>query len=87
MRSRIATASLLALTWLVVLCPPALADSLPDNGEGLLGETDDKVVTFFSLGVLGFFTILVIVATIIQSRLEKRKEEQKASRIRQRIGW
>ena len=86
MRSRVGRCLLLAFEWVLVLCPAALAQE-GDNGEGLLGETDDKVVTFFSLGVIVFFTALVIVASMIQSRLERRKEERKAARIRQRIGW
>ena len=58
-----------------------------DNGEGLWGETDDRVVTFFSLGVVVFFTLFVIVASAIQGRLEKRKDERKAVELRKRVGW
>ena len=57
------------------------------DGEGLLGETDDKLVTFFSLGVLLFFVLVVVVGTIIQSSLERRKDEKHAARMRQRTGW
>ena len=87
MRSRLSLIGLSTVAWAVAISPPALAQDLPDNGEGYLGETDDKVVTFFSLGVLIFFVVLVVVLTVIQSRLERRKEEQKAARIRRRIGW
>jgi len=89
MRSRLARTSLFAAAWLLVLAPAALAqeDDVTDNGEGLLGEVDDKIVTFFSLGVVIFFTIVVILATLVQQRLERRKDEKKASRVRQRIGW
>ena len=87
MRSRIALSILFTVAWVAVLCPAALAQDAPDNGEGFLGETDDKVVTFFSLGVVLFFTLVVILATVVQARLERRKEEQKAARIRQRTGW
>ena len=58
-----------------------------DNGEGLLGETDDRIITFFSLGVVLFFTLVVILGSVIQSRLDKRKEEKKASDLRRRVGW
>jgi hypothetical protein len=58
-----------------------------DNGEGLVGETDDRIITFFALGVVVFFTVLVIVASAIQGRLEKRKEERKATELRRRVGW
>ncbi len=58
-----------------------------DNGEGLLGETDDRLVTFFSLGVIVFFTLVVILGSAIQARLEHRKEERKALELRRRVGW
>ena len=57
------------------------------DGEGLLGETDDKMVTFISLGVLLFFVFVVTVGTLIQSSLDKRKDEKNAARMRQRTGW
>jgi hypothetical protein len=58
-----------------------------DNGEGLWGETDDKVVTFFSLGVVVFFVAAVILLSLLQGRLERRKEERKAAELRRRVGW
>ena len=69
----------------LALAVPAFAAS--QDGEGLVGETDDKVVTFVSLGVLAFFITLVIVLSIIQGRMEKRKDALKAARMRQRTGW
>jgi hypothetical protein len=77
---------LAALTCLFVLLPAAAAYA-HDNGEGLVGETDDRIVTFFSLGVIVFFTLVVIIGTAIQQRLEKRKEDQKAVELRRRVGW
>ena len=44
------------------------------DGVGVYGRTDDKVVTFFAFGVIAFFAIFVTVATLIQMRLESRKE-------------
>jgi hypothetical protein len=58
-----------------------------DNGEGLVGETDDKIVTFFSLGVVAFFAILVVLLSALQARLDRRKEERKAADLRKRVGW
>jgi hypothetical protein len=58
-----------------------------DNGEGLVGETDDRIITFFSLGVVAFFAILVAVLSILQARLERRKEQRKAAELRKRVGW
>jgi hypothetical protein len=69
----------------LVLAAPGLAAT--QDGEGVVGETDDKIVTFVSLGVLIFFISFVVIATIIQSRMEKRKAAAKAARLQQRIGW
>jgi putative copper export protein len=72
-RARITAALLAALTMLLVAAPLALAE----NGVGLAGPTTDKTVTFFCFGVIAFFAILVIVMSLIQGRLEKRKEMRK----------
>jgi hypothetical protein len=58
-----------------------------DNGEGLVGETDDRIITFASLGVVVFFTVAVILLSALQGRLEKRKKQRKASELRKRVGW
>jgi len=44
------------------------------DGVGLYGRTDDKVVTYFAFGVMAFFAIFVVVASLIQMRLDGRKE-------------
>jgi putative copper export protein len=62
-----------ALLSLLLAVPMAIAD----NGEGLAGPTTDKTVTFFCFGVIAFFAILVIVLSIIQGKLEKRKERRR----------
>ena len=58
-----------------------------DNGEGLVGETDDPIITFFSLGVVVFFAVLVVLLSALQGRLERRKDERKAAELRKRVGW
>ena len=58
-----------------------------DNGQGLYGETDDKVVSIFGLGLVVFFTLLVIVFSAIQGALDRRKAEKKAAQKRQLAGW
>lgn len=68
----------------LLLTAPAYAG---DNGEGLVGETDDKMVTFAALGVIVFFVAFVIVMSTLQSILEKRKDERKATELRKRVGW
>jgi hypothetical protein len=84
MRVRALFTSVALLVVALALAAPAFAH---DNGEGLVGETDDKLVTFFALGVVIFFAILVALLSIAQAALEKRKEEKKTAALRQRIGW
>jgi hypothetical protein len=57
----------------LIAAPAALAD----NGVGLAGPTTDQTVTFFCFGVIAFFAVLVIVASLIQGRLERRKERRR----------
>jgi uncharacterized BrkB/YihY/UPF0761 family membrane protein len=63
---------LIALAGLLVLAPAAMAA----DGVGIYGRTDDKVVTFFAFGVIAFFAILVVVLSLIQIRLDNRKERR-----------
>jgi len=75
---------LLTVIFTLLLAVPAFAH---DNGEGLVGETDDRIITFFSLGVVLFFFLVVCFGSWIQGRLEKRKEARKAAELKSRIGW
>ena len=84
MKARIALLASFALTAWLLFAIPALAH---DNGEGLVGETDDKIITFFSLGVVVFFAVLVSVLSWLQSTLDKRKEQRKATAVRDIVGW
>jgi hypothetical protein len=84
---RIATTLTLSLTTFLLLAAPVMAAEGNDNGEGLLGELNDKIITFFSLGVVLFFTLVVIVGSWIQGSLEKRKDARKAAKLRTRSGW
>jgi hypothetical protein len=59
-----------ALAVLLLAAPMAMGA----DGEGLYGRTDDKVVTFAAFIVIGFFAVLVTVLSLIQIRLESRKE-------------
>lgn len=63
----------LAAAALLTLAPVATAA----DGVGIYGRTDDKVVTFFAFGLMAFFTILVVVLSLIQIRLENRKQRRK----------
>jgi len=62
-----------SLTILAAFAPSALAA----DGVGLWGPTDDKVVTYWGFGCLIFFTLLVTVLSLIQGRLETRKERRR----------
>ena len=55
----------------------ALTSFATDNGEGLVGETDDKIITFASLGVIVFFVMVVVALASLQHFLE----------LRRRVGW
>ena len=80
-RTPITAAATLAL--LLAAAAPAMADA----GEGWAGELNDKVITFFSLGVMLFFVLVIVVFSAIQGRLEKRKEQKKAAQALARTGW
>jgi hypothetical protein len=73
-RTALACAALAALCLALLLAPAAMAE----NGVGLAGPTTDKTVTFFCFGVIGFFAALPIVLSLIQARLEKRKEQRRS---------
>jgi hypothetical protein len=75
------------LVFLAVWLIPAATAFAGDNGEGLYGETDDKVITFFCLGLVIFFTLFVILASWLQGVLDRRKEQRKAVELRKRVGW
>jgi hypothetical protein len=76
MRRFAATLFLGCLT-LALLAPVALAK--PDNGEGLYGETNDKVVTDAGFILIAAFPLLVLLLSLLQWRLDKRKEARKAA--------
>jgi Kef-type K+ transport system membrane component KefB len=84
MKARLSLLASLALSAWLLYAVPALAH---DNGEGLVGETDDKIITFFSLGVVVFFTLVALIGSWLQSVLERRKEQRKAMHARHQIGW
>jgi len=67
-------AALLSVWALMLVSAPA---ALAEGGIGLAGPADDKLVTFFCFGVIAFFAILVIGMSLIQGKLEKRKERRR----------
>jgi hypothetical protein len=79
-----------ALTSALVLAPAALAH---DGGEGLWGETNDKVVTNAGFILIAFFPLFIFVMSMLQMALDRRKDRRKkalkalAREDRVRGGW
>jgi hypothetical protein len=59
---------------LLLSAPAALAH---DGGEGWYGVTDDKVTTNAGFILIVFFPLFIFVMSMIQWRLDKRKERRK----------
>jgi preprotein translocase subunit SecG len=64
---------------LFALTAPAALASDHDGGEGLWGETNDKVVTNAGFILIVFFPVLALVLTLIQMRLDRRKDRRLAA--------
>ncbi len=67
---------MIALTSVVVgtlltFAPAAFARA--DGGQGSFGETSDADITNMMFLVIAFFPVLILVLTLIQTRLDKRK--------------
>jgi len=78
MRRSLHTA-LLSLVLLALTAPVALASDGHDGGEGLWGETNDKVITNAGFLLIAFFPLFVFTMSMLQGRLDKRKERRKAA--------
>ena len=79
MLSRVPVTLVLALTTLLVIAAPVLAATGHDGGEGTYGETNDKVVTNAGFILIIFFPLFVLFASLLQWKLEKRKDRRKAA--------
>ncbi|MGI8781927.1 MAG: hypothetical protein ACR2L8_17480 [Solirubrobacteraceae bacterium] len=66
--------ALLTLALLAMTAPAALAH---DGGEGLWGETNDKVITNAGFILIAFFPLFALFASIVLWRLDKRKDARK----------
>ena len=71
---RAARTILLTAAFLAMSASVALAH---DGGEGTYGETNDKVVTNAGFILIAFFPLFVFVMSMIQWRLDKRKDARK----------
>jgi hypothetical protein len=65
-----------AVAVLLLSAPAALA---MNNGRGFYGPTDDKVVTEAGFILIVFFPTFALLASLLQKRLEKRKDARVAA--------
>jgi hypothetical protein len=85
-----AKTTLLTTFLLLAIAPAALAH---DGGEGWWGETNDKVITNAGFLLIVAFPLIILFASLLQGRLEKRKDARLAAararktRSDQRGGW
>jgi peptidoglycan biosynthesis protein MviN/MurJ (putative lipid II flippase) len=90
-RARIIAALLTVATTALVLAAPALATS--HSGEGWYGETNDVVVTNAMFLTIIFFPTVIVIFSLIQWRLDKRKHarmdaaKRRAANADWRGGW
>jgi hypothetical protein len=82
--------ALLSLSLLLLTAAPALA---ADDGEGTYGPVSDKVTTDVGFILIAGFPLLVLVLSLIQNALDKRKYRRLAAakarhaRADERGGW
>jgi uncharacterized membrane protein YphA (DoxX/SURF4 family) len=70
---RIAALTLVAL---LLSAPAAFAH---DGGQGWWGPTNDKVITDAGFIIIAAFPLLITLLSLLQWRLDKRKERRKAA--------
>lgn len=90
-RARLMLSLTIVIGALLTFAPAAFAQA--DGGEGWWGETTDKQITNVMFITIGFFPALILVLTLIQWRLDKRKharldaEKARRSSVEWRGGW
>jgi heme/copper-type cytochrome/quinol oxidase subunit 2 len=90
-RVRVMTFLVVLVTTLLTVAPFAFARD--DGGEGWYGETNDKVITNTMFILIGFFPVVIVLFTLIQWRLDKRKHakmdaaKRRAANADWRGGW
>jgi uncharacterized membrane protein len=90
-RARIVTALTVFSLTLLTMAPAAMARQT--GGQGWYGETNDKTITNIMFLTIIFFPTVIIVLSLIQWRLEKRKHakmdamKRRAANVDWRGGW
>ena len=85
--------TLLTVVFLALTAPVALASEGHDGGEGWYGETNDKVITNAGFAIIAGVPLLILTLSLIQWRLDKRKDRRmaaakaRAARTDMRGGW
>ena len=76
---------------MVEVVPNAMAHAY--GGEGWYGETSDKTITYAMYIVIVFFPLVILLFSLIQWRLDKRKHakmgaaRRRAANLEWRGGW
>ena len=65
--------------FLALLAPVAVASEGHDGGEGLWGETNDKVITNAGFIIIAAVPIFLLIMSLTQWRLDKRKDRRLAA--------
>jgi hypothetical protein len=90
-RTRIMTALLVFSITMLTIAPAAFARA--DGGQGWYGETNDKVITNAMFVVIAFFPAVILLLSLVQWRLDRRKHakmdaaKRRAANTDWRGGW
>src|SRR4051794_28809595 len=92
-RARLISALTALAVTLLALAPDALATTHQTGGQGFYGETTDKVITNAMFLTIIFFPTIIIIFSLVQWRLDKRKHarmdaaKRRAANVDWRGGW
>ncbi len=76
MKNRAALTALATAAVFALLAPSAFAQA---SGEGLYGEVSDIIITKANFLVIAFFPTFIFLMSLLQWKLEKRKDAKKAA--------
>jgi hypothetical protein len=80
---RLLTSFSATVVLLLVTAPASFADN---DGRGFYGPTNDKVVTEAGLILVVFFPTFILLMSLLQRHLERRKDARKAAEGSHRLG-